>query len=153
MAINNRELDSPQQRETVVNVLIDRTPSAISAGILNPVVGTGQTYVLGFVSRPMQFVVGQLSLYGLSGAPNYQLWLQRFAGGITAIQIGASLAPVAFGTSGANTVSALAAAVSFPCLAGDQLILTSTGSNTAAASVNVQLVLRNLQDIKSDMGL
>lgn len=153
MAINNRELDSPQQRETVVNVLIDRTPSAVSAGIVGPVVGTGQTYVLGLVSRPMQFVVGQIALYGLSGAPNYQLWLQRFAGGITAIQIGASVAPIAFGTSGANTISALAAAVSFPCLAGDQLLLTTTGSNTAAVSINVSLVLKNLQDIKSDMGV
>lgn len=152
MAINNRELDTPQQRETVVNVLIDRTPSSISAGIMNPVVATGQTYVLGLVPRAMQLVVGAISLYGISGAPNYQLWLQRFAGGITAIQIGASVAPLAFGTSGAVAFSALAASVTFPCQAGDQLLLTSTGANTAASSINVQLVLRNLQDIKTDYG-
>src|SRR5688572_22960118 len=106
MAINNRELDNSQQREIVVNALIDRSPSGISAGILNPVVGTGQTYVLGLVPRPMQLVVGAISAYGLSGAPNYQLWLQRSAGGITAIQIGASVAPTAFGTSGAIAFSA-----------------------------------------------
>lgn len=151
MAINNRELDNSQQRETI-RARFDATPSGISAGIVNPGVATGQTLIVGVVSRPMQLVVGALSAIGLSGAPSYQLWLNRFAGGITAIQIGATCVPTAFGTSGVISFSALPASISFPCLAGDQLVVTSTVANTAAAVLNVEVVLRNLQDIKSDFG-
>lgn len=151
MPICNRDLGSSQQRY-VLNVKVNSTPSGISAGIMNPVVATSSTFVLANIDRPSQLVVGGVAAYGLSGAPNYQLWLQRFAGGITAIQIGASVAPTAFGTSGLITFSALPASISYPCQAGDQLLLTSTGANTASNELQVTLVLTSLQDILSDFG-
>lgn len=151
MAIVNRDKDVSEQRD-VVNVALDRTASGISAGIMNPVVATSSTFVLFVASRPMQLVCGAFSAYGLSSTPNYQVWVQRFAGGITTTQVGPSVAPTAFGTSGSIAWSALAAAVSYPLQAGDQLLLTSTGANTASATLQVSLVLKSLQDIKTDFG-
>jgi len=151
MAIVNRDKDASEQRD-VVQVSLDRTASGISAGIMNPVVGTASTFVLLTATRPTQLVCGAFSAYGLSSTPNYQVWVQRFAGGITATQVGPSVAPTAFGTSGSIAWSALAAAASYPLQAGDQLLLTSTGSNTASALLQVTLVTKALQDIKTDFG-
>jgi hypothetical protein len=96
----------------------------------------------------------QQCVTGLSGAPNHSVWLQRFVAGagVTSIVFGASMASVAFATSGGQSFT-LAAGVTFQLQAGDLLMLSTAAANTASTSTVVTLVLRQLQDIVSDFGV
>lgn len=152
MAIVNRDLDPSQQRELYVANVVG-TASAISAGIMNPVVGTGVTFPLATISAQGQLVAAACSAWGLSGSPVHSLWLYRFAGGYTGIQIGGNLSITAFGTSGALSFSMMAASVTYQLQAGDQIVLYATGANSAVDKTSVTLVVRNLQDIVSDFGV
>lgn len=152
MPIVNRDLDSSQQRD-VYQALVNGAASGVSAGIQNPGVPTGLTFPLCTISRPSSLVAAQVAAWGISGTPNHNLWVYRFAGGFTSIQVGASIAPTAFGTSGSLGYSILPAATSFPLIAGDQLVLNTTASNAAFAQVTMTLVTRALQDIKTDFGV
>lgn len=147
MGIVNRTKDTTEQ---VVDfaVKVDSTPSGVSAGILNPGVSTATTFVLFNVPYPAQLLNAGVSYFGLSGSPSHNLWVYRFAGGFTSIQIGASLAVSAFGTSGHQAWSILPAATSFPLQAGDIVVLNTVGANTAVASATVTLCIKALQDIK-----
>lgn len=152
MPIVNRDLDSSQQRE-VYQALINGSASGISAGIQNPGVATALTFPLCTISRPGSLVAAQVAAWGISGTPSHSLWVYRFAGGFTSIQVGASIAPTAFGTSGSLGYSILPAATSFPLLAGDQLVLATVTANSAFAQVTMTMVVRALQDIKTDFGV
>lgn len=151
MPIVNRDLDTTQQRD-VFQCLVNGSASGISAGIQNPGVATGLTFPLATISRPGSLVAAEVAAWGISGTPSHSLWVYRFAGGFTAIQVGASIAPTAFGTSGALGYSILPAATSYPLATGDQLVLATAGSNAAFGQVTMTLVVRSLQDIKSDFG-
>ena len=141
MAIVNRDLYSTQQRDTY------------SASLVNTV--TGATYNLMTVPYPATLIAANVAANGLSGAPNYSLWLQRFiaGAGITSIVMGTSQVITTFGTSGAIGFSLNGSGASFQLLAGDALILSTAAANTASTSTSVTLVIQALQDIKSHFGV
>jgi hypothetical protein len=151
MAIVNRDLDSSQQRETY-QCYVSGSASGISAGIVNPGVATGLTFPLCNIGFPAQLVAADCAAYGLSGTPVHSLWIYRFAGGFTSIAVGQTLTITAFGTSGVLGFS-LFAATTFPLQSGDQLVLYTQGSNTAVANTTVTLVVKALQDIKTNFGV
>lgn len=151
MALVNRDKDQSEQRE-VYQTILKTTASGISAGIANPGVATGTTSVLCQIPYPSTLTAVEESVWGLSGTPTHSLWIYRFAGGFTSIQIGASLNPTAFGTSGALAHS-LYAAATFPLQTGDLLALYALGTNAAVAEADVTVVIRALQDIKTDFGV
>lgn len=140
MAIVNRDLDSSQQRDFY------------TAPLTNTI--TGQTYPLLVVAYPSQLVAAMQTVTGLSGAPNHSLWLQRFVvgAGVTSIALGASMASVAFATSGGQTFT-LASGVTFQLQAGDLIVLSTAAANTATTTTVVSLAIRALQDIKSAFGV
>lgn len=150
MALVNRDKDVTEQIN-VWNKIVDATPSSISAGISNPGVATGNTYVLMTVPYPAQLMAAGSASYGTSGSPVHSLWIYRFAGGFTSIAVGQTLAVTAFGTSGYQGFS-IFAGVSYPLQAGDQLVLYTQASNAAVAVTSVGLAVKALQDIKSYFG-
>lgn len=139
MAIVNRDLD-PSQQQVVLGAQVSNT-------------ATGATYCLGIVPFPAQFMAAQQVAVGLSGAPNHSIWIQRFVvgAGVTSINIGASLVSQVFGTSGAQAFTAPGSAT-FLLQAGDALLLATAAANTGAAQVNVTMVLKALQDIRTHFG-
>lgn len=141
MAIVNRDLFSTQQRDSY-------------SAALAPTV-TGLTYGIMTVPYPATLIAANVAANGLSGAPNFSLWLQRFivGTGITSIVMGTSQVITTFGTSGAIGFSLNGSGASFPLQAGDQLILSTAAANTATASTSVTLVIQALQDIKSHFGV
>lgn len=151
MAIVNRDLDPSQQRQTY-QALLDRTPSSISAGIANPGLSTGNTFLVCNIPFPSQLMAASEACYGTSGSPVHSLWIYRFAAGFTSIAIGQTMAITAFGTSGIQGFS-LFAATTFQLLAGDQLVLYTQASNAAVANAMVTVVVKALQDIKTDFGV
>lgn len=151
MAIVNRDL-APSQQCQEYQMRVAATASAVSAGIANPVVATGNTYVLCNIPYPSQLVSANLGAYGLSGSPVHSLWIYRFAGGFTSIAVGQTITVTGFGTSGVIGMS-LFAAQTFLLQAGDQLALYTQGANTAVDSVVVTCVIKALQDIKSEFGV
>lgn len=150
MALVNRDKDTTEQRE-VYQAVLNGTPSGISAGILNPGLSTGSTFRVCTIPYPASLVAADNVVYGLSGTPVHSLWIYRFAGGFTAIAVGQTMAPTAFGTSGALGWSLFGA--SWNLLAGDQLVLYTQGANSAVAEANVTCVVKALQDIKSHFGV
>lgn len=143
MAVINRTLDQSQQRFTM----------NAQAGA----VATGVTGILGIVPTPCVLEAGQIAAFGLSGAPSYQLTVQRFivGTGITAITIGGANVPPAFGTSGlaVSGVSLNAAGSTLNnLLPGDVIMYLSGVANTAVTGLAVSLVMRPIQDIKKWFG-
>lgn len=138
MPLVNRDKDQSEQREVY--------------SVISGAVATGVTLPLVNIPFPSTLVAVAEAVYGLSGAPTHNLWVYRFAGGFTAIQIGASYNVTAFGTSGVLSHS-LYAAATFPLLAGDQLVLNTVGANTSVASAQITVVVKALQDIKNHFGV
>lgn len=140
MAIVNRDLETSQQRDFY------------TAPLTNTI--TGQTYPLMVVPYPAQLVAAQQTVTGLSGAPNHSLWLQRFVpgAGVTSIALGASMASVAFSTSGGQSF-VLASSATYQLQAGDLVVLATAAANTATTTTVVTLAIRALQDIKSAFGV
>ncbi len=140
MAIINRDLDVSQQRfdyqERFANVGI----SQILPLALFPFPGTVQSVRFG--------------AYGLSGAPIYSFFVDRFIAGtgFTSIPIGISgYLPSVMGTSGINGFSGLAAAGStlLNFQAGDLLYAVSSVANTAASHIISSVVVKQTQDYLS----
>lgn len=140
MPVDNRELGTGVQS------------NAFNATLTKTI--TGQTYALCVVPYPAQLVAAQQCAAGLSGAPNHSLWLQRFVvgSGVTSINIGNSLVSVVFGTSGIQGFS-IPAGASNLLQAGDIVMLSTAAANTASESTTVTLVLKSLQDIRSNFGV
>jgi hypothetical protein len=138
MAVINRDMDVSQQKD-VVSVALKATV-------------TGATYSLVTVPYPCKLVGAKQSVIGLSGAPNHSIWMLRWtASGTTSIIQGASMATVAFGTSGGQSFN-VAGGASYVLQEGDQLALLTAGSNTASLDCNVTLVLQKLQDYVTYFG-
>lgn len=138
MAIINRDLDSSQQS------------AVLSGGVQNSV--TGATYSVVVVPFQSQLLAAQQVVTGLSGAPNHSLWVQRWAGGVTSVVIGASMVSTAFATSGSQTFTIVNSGLSFLLQAGDAILLATAAANTGAAQVTVSLAIKALQDIKTSYG-
>lgn len=151
MPIVNRDKDQSEQRDVYQSILTT-TPSSVSTTISNPGLTTGNTFILATISRPAQLIAAESAVYGTSGTPVHSLWIYRFAGGFTSIQVGASLAVTNYGTSGVIGYS-LYGGVSYPLVAGDQVALYTQGTNAAVSQASVTLVVKSLQDIKSDFGV
>lgn len=136
MAIVNRDLDGTQQVET----LVGQVSGTVS----------GNTYCMATIPYPAQVIAASECAMGLSGAPNHSLWIQRFiaGSGVTSIAIGASMAAVAFGTSGGQSFTLISAFTNL-LQTGDLVLLSVDGANTAAKHVSVTLVVQALQDIKT----
>lgn len=140
MPVDNRELGSGVQAN-VVQASLTKTI-------------TGQTYALCVVPYPAQLMAVQQCVAGLSGAPNHSIWLQRFVvgSGVTSVNIGNSLVSQVFGTSGAQGFS-IPAGASNLLQAGDIVMLSTAAANTACESATVTLVLKSLQDIRTNFGV
>lgn len=139
MAIVNRDCDASQQKD-VYEVSIQNTI-------------TSATYLVAVIPYQAQILTANQAAYGLSGAPNHSLWISRFivGSGATSINIGASLATAAFGTSGLQAFTC-PGSVTFPLQAGDAIVLETAAANTGLNQVVVSLAVKKLQDIVSYWG-
>lgn len=160
MAIVNRTLDPSEQRKNF-------SWSGFQSGISGPL-ATGVTSVICIVPWPSTLVEGQMVAIGLSGAPSYELAVNRFiaGAGITTwvVAKGTSNLAAAYGTSGAGSFgtslfgsSGIVLVASGSTLlnlqANDVISLTTGGSNAAANAASINLVLQPIQDIKVNFGL
>jgi hypothetical protein len=143
MAIVNRSLDASEQRKVI----------QVVAGA----VATGVSGIIGVVPWPCTLDAGEIAAFGLSGAPNYGLILNRFVvgAGVTAITIavGTSNIPLAYGTSGGWSMVLPASGSTLLSLqANDVLMFQSGVANTAVTGLAVSVVLKPIQDIKINHG-
>lgn len=143
MAICNRGLDASEQKRTFSNSF--------------PLTGTGVTLPILMVPFNSELQAARLSAVGLSGAPTFDLRIQRFiaGAGVTILNPGTTtLTATAVGTSGIQTVLLAASGSSLvQLLAGDLLTLTTGAANTACAALSVAVVIQALQDIKTQFGV
>ena len=114
-------------------------------------VATGVSAIIGYVETPCILEAGQIAAFGLSGAPSYQIVVNRFIAGIgfTAITVGSANIPPAFGTSGvaATGVSLPASGSTLNNLLANDVVMFQSGvANTAAAGLSIKLVVRAIQD-------
>lgn len=141
MAIINRSLDASEQHITIT--------ASLGA------VGVTETHVVYTAPWPATLKQVRVAALGLSGAPTHKLTLNRFVvgAGATAIDIYATVAVPAVGTSGLFTPSLPAAGSSLLNLqAGDYLTVISAGANTAVTDATYSLVIQAVQDIKTFFG-
>ena len=146
MAIVHRTLDSSEQRKVF----------QVNAGA----VATGVTGILCTVPYPSVFEGAAIAAFGLSGAPNYTLTVNRFVTGagatVITIATGTSNTPAAFGTSGilpANMVIAASGSTLLNLLAGDVIMYLSGVANTAVTGLSISAVIRPIQDVKKQFGI
>lgn len=144
MAIVNRSQDASEQRKDVYS----------NHGAL----ATGVTAIVHLVASPCILDAAQMAIVGMSGAPTYQLSINRFipGSGFTSIALGSANAGRDFGVSGV-----LSAGMSLPAagstllnlMANDLIEVVTGGANSAAAMASIHLVIRPIQDIKQFFGL
>lgn len=138
MAIVNRDLDSSEKK-----IVVNCSYRAVN---------TGQTIAAFVVPCASELESVRSVCQGLSGAPIISLYKGAFisGAGLTLTAVGVSgIVLSALGTSGVQGQSILPASgsTSIQFNAGDALMLMSTGANTAADSLALQLVFKKLQDI------
>lgn len=145
MAIQNREKGTSEQRE-VINIS------------QNSAVVTGASIVGPIVPFSCNLEGAYFTALGLSGSPQYMLNVLRFtSGGATTIALGVSnvVVSVAHGVSALTGWSGIRAAGSslLALQAGDMLVVTSAGANTAAEKISIAAVVRKTADIVQHFGL
>lgn len=140
MAVANRDLDASEQKHAL----------QATTGLIV----TGQTYPLFIVPYNSTFKAAQFAAIGVSGAPNYSLWIQRFivGTGITSIAVGASVVATTYGTSGSQGFT-LVGGATFPLYTGDVISLSVAAANTASIATQVTIVIQALQDVKTLLGV
>lgn len=143
MAICNRDLDSSQQKYVL----------EASYGPL----ATGATQPIAIVPSSSTIVGARVAAFGISGSPTVALTIQRFivGSGSTSYLGGfTTLTMQAAGTSGVQSVViAAAGSTALNLQAGDVIMSTTGGANSAVTGVNVTLVLQATQDIRTYFGL
>ena len=148
MGIINRTKDTTEQRRHFT----------YNAGAF----ATGVTATVAHIPYPCVLEMGQIAAFGLSGAPNYALTLNRFIAGAGATAIvlatGTSNVPSAFGTSGvaatgSSGINMLWGSTLMNLLPNDVVMVTSGVANTAVTGLAITLVVRPIQDIKVYFGL
>lgn len=139
MGIINRTNDVSEQKESI----------KITAAL--PV--NGSEYISAPLERAVTITDCKTSLLGISGAPTVFLRGLRFIAGTggSSFAIGSSFAVTAFGTSGYLSYSLPATGSTLLNLQkGDCVVVVMGGGTGAAAtSVTVDLVVQNIQDIKT----
>jgi hypothetical protein len=148
MAVINRTKDITEQRKTF----------SYAAGAF----ATGVTASVLQVPYPCVLESGQMAAFGLSGAPNYTLTVNRFIAGAGAtafvVATGTSNTPSAFGTSGVAATGASGLVMTWGStlmnlLANDVVMVTSGVANTAVTGLAITLVVKPIQDIKVHFGV
>lgn len=146
MSAINRDKDISEKKEWI------NWNNDYGLGVSN-LVQTGQTFIVG---GPMPYLgslqSGYLYAAGTSGSMQLALSLQRFVpgGGYTSITVGISnLVLRATSSSGVLGLSGLPALGStlLNFLQGDVFMMTTSGANTAVASLAVNLVVQKTEDI------
>lgn len=150
MAIVNRTLD-PTEKNKVMSISSD-------ADVL-----TGTTLFIGIVPWPSQLQCGQLACFGVSGAPTFQVSVNRFivGTGVTTWILATGTSNVArdIGTSGVgNSVGQSGIIFSGASLltlqANDVLYVVQAGGAAAATKgFALSLILQPTVDIKYNFGL
>ncbi len=133
MPIINRNLDGSERKNE----------ESFTLGL----VATGATALLRLIPYNCLLQGVNLAAFGISGTPAYSLSVFRSAGGLTSIPLGISLGASDFGTSG--PIGATISAPGVTLLAGDALVITSGGANSAIASGIVSVVISALADFKT----
>lgn len=134
----NRTMDASEQKDLVA--------AEVTATV------TGKDYIIHKAPRAQTITDAKCTVVGMSGAPTSTLKLQRFVvgAGLTTISISGALTHTAIGTSGSQTYSLPATGSSLLALAaGDFVVATSGAANAAVEQMFVDLVVQNVQDIKS----
>ena len=138
MPIINRSLDASEQKESLKLAL-------------SPAVNGQEVYVP--IERACTITDAKVSLIGISGSPNVKLTGLRFIAGTggSSFAIGPTFAVTAFGTSGYLSYSLPATGASqLQLQKGDVVVLTQAGGTGAAAvSTVLDLVVQNIQDVKT----
>lgn len=139
MGIANRTFDATEQQESI-KVTLD-----------NPV--NAQDHVVAIIERPQTIQSAAVSLLGISGAPTVLLKALRFVAGTggSSFNIGSTVAPGAFGTSGYLSFSLPASGSTLLNLQKGDLIVAVTGGGAAAAATTLvmDIIVKNSQDFKS----
>lgn len=143
MAIVNRTLDPSEQKKVF----------SVAAGA----VATGVSGIVAVVPYPSTLTAGSIAAFGLSGAPNYALVVNRFVvgAGVTAITVavGTSNIPLAYGTSGSWAMVLPAAGSTLLQLQANDVLMYQSGvANTAVTGLNIGIVLQPIQDVKVQFG-
>lgn len=135
----NRNMDVSEQKE----------PKVLS--VLNPV-NTSEV-IFPPMERACTITDAKVSLLGISGAPTVHLRGLRFIAGTggSSFAIGTSFAVTAFGTSGYMSYSLPATGASQLALQkGDALVaIFGGGAGAAATTATIEVVVQNIQDIKT----
>lgn len=119
--------------------------------------GTGVSAIVAHIAYPCVAQAGQIAAFGLSGAPSYQLVVNRFVvgAGATSWAITGANIPPAYGTSGvlATGMSMLASGQTLLNLMPNDVVMVQTAvANTAATCLAVNLVVQAIQDQKKFFG-
>lgn len=139
MAIVNRSYDSSEQKFLV------------AAHVSNTVTGISGIPLFR-AAFPVQIIGITATATGLSGSPTSQLKIERFTvgTGLSVVALGGALTHHNFGTSGPQGFSLPAAGSSLLQLfTGDQITVTTGGSNAAAVGILIEFCFQALQDIKT----
>jgi len=143
MAIVNRDVDPSQKKET------------ISCNIKT--MSTGVTHAVWCAPFNAEISFCQIAAQGLSGTPVGVLEILKFVAGagLTSVTgLGNTITITALGTSGSIGMSLAAAGSTLLQVApGDTVVFRSGGTNAAVAEMNITLVVKALQDIKSHFGI
>lgn len=142
MAIINRSKDPSERKDVFV---MHKNPMA-----------TGLTMGVCILPYPCLVQDIYVAANGLSGSPVLSFQVERLtSGGATAIgSLAGNLTLQAVGTSGPQRASMAVTGSSLLNLqASDMIVVSSTGSNTAANDVVVEVVVKKLQDIVSYFGV
>ncbi len=145
MAIVNRTQDVSEQRKVFQKRLI-------STDLVN-----GATVVVAIAPYPCTLDGGQVALFGLSGACNFAIAVTRNgAAGATYIAVvGSSNPALAYGTSGIWQMVLPAAGSTLLNIGAGDLIHVNQSGGTGAAAVNadIAIVLKPIQDVKTNHGV
>lgn len=151
MAIVNRDKDVSEQKE----VISWAHNKGSSLGPIN----TGQTLALHVMAFPGVLQSMRGAFFGVSGAPLLSLGVQRHGGvGVGGTLVAASISGMVvkeWSSLGVQGYSGLAATGSTLLLlqAGDVLLGTLSGANTAVDSLALQIVVKKTQDVVSHNGV
>ncbi len=140
----NRTDDVSQQQE----ILVISSFAGLSAGGTS--IPSGSTLYCGtIVPRAMTIQSIQHTCFGISGAPQMLLGCLRFANG-TSFVIGSTALIPAYGVSGYMSYSLQAGTTALQLQKGDILVGQQLGGSSASTlAVNVNVVCKNVQDIKT----
>ncbi len=140
----NRTDDVSQQQE----ILTISSFAGLSAGGTS--IPSGSTLYCGtIVPRAMTIQSIQHTCFGISGAPQALLGCLRFAA-TTSFVIGSTALIPAYGVSGYMSYSLQGGTTALQLQKGDVLVLQQLGGSSASTlAVNMSIVCKNVQDIKS----